>query len=285
MAQRINEQIGILPAIEAEGHFVQVGREMFGADAMPCSEDAALQERERRLNRVRVDVAFDIDLRLMLDCLMPTGERSVAESCGVGVQFVGHDYIYIFAHRVSHILGQRSGFDILRVKEPEITAALTDADHNLLFAIPMTGLAVSLFTCPDIRFVNLNRPIHHRAFNVSHRLADSMAEIPRSFVAPDAKSSLDLVRGDSLPRFDEKQDSHEPSFQRQVGVVKDRLRGHAKLVMALAAFKLRVLGQIKNVLALAAKALNAVRPAEFLQQSAALFVRGIHVSEVIESHG
>ena len=52
MAQRINEQIGALATIEPEGHFVQVGREMFGADLVPTADDSALQKREGRFPSV-----------------------------------------------------------------------------------------------------------------------------------------------------------------------------------------------------------------------------------------
>ena len=54
-AQRVNEQIGILPAIEAECHLVQVKGEMLRADLVPRSNDAALQEREGGLDGVGRD--------------------------------------------------------------------------------------------------------------------------------------------------------------------------------------------------------------------------------------
>ncbi len=43
MTQGIQKQIGILPAIEAEGHLVQVGR-----DSVPSSNDAALERSAHR---------------------------------------------------------------------------------------------------------------------------------------------------------------------------------------------------------------------------------------------
>jgi hypothetical protein len=61
MAQGINEQIGPLAAIEPEAHFFQVGREMLGANPVPCAHDAALQKRECGLDGIRMNVAHDID--------------------------------------------------------------------------------------------------------------------------------------------------------------------------------------------------------------------------------
>jgi hypothetical protein len=44
MAQRIKEQIGTFAAIKPEGHFFQVGGEVFRADLVPRSHDAALEQ-------------------------------------------------------------------------------------------------------------------------------------------------------------------------------------------------------------------------------------------------
>src|SRR5207253_8950750 len=112
-----------------------------------------------------------------------------------------------------------------------------------------------------------------------------MAEIPRRFVAPDSECSLDLISRHPLACFHEQQNGHEPSFQGQVRIVKDRLRGHAKLIAAFAAFKLAIVGKLENLFALAAEAFNTVGPAQFLEQSAALFISRKHLSEVFESHG
>ena len=50
MTQSIQEQSGRLPAVEAECHFVQIGRKVFGGDSVPRSHDAPLEKRERGFN-------------------------------------------------------------------------------------------------------------------------------------------------------------------------------------------------------------------------------------------
>lgn len=57
MAQMYNR---ILPAIEAESHFVQIGCQVFCGDAMPRSDDAALQEGECGLDSVCVNFSVNI---------------------------------------------------------------------------------------------------------------------------------------------------------------------------------------------------------------------------------
>ena len=53
MSQGIHEQIGPFAAVKAKTHFFKVGREMLGANPMPSSHNAALQERESILDSVR----------------------------------------------------------------------------------------------------------------------------------------------------------------------------------------------------------------------------------------
>ena len=62
MSQGINEQIGTLPAVKPERHFVQVGLQMLGAYLVPTPDNAPLEQRERRFNTVRVDVGSKPDV-------------------------------------------------------------------------------------------------------------------------------------------------------------------------------------------------------------------------------
>src|SRR5437016_13768633 len=93
MTQGIQEQIRVLPAIETEGHFIQIGRKMLGADLVPCSHDAALQKAESVLHGVRVDVTTNILLRSVIDGLM----LRLPNRMLVGLQAVRDDYIHVCA--------------------------------------------------------------------------------------------------------------------------------------------------------------------------------------------
>ncbi len=74
MTQSVDKQIGILAAIEPESHFVQISREMLCGDAMPRSDDAALEQRERGFNGVRMNLAVNVNLRFVLNRLVPICE-------------------------------------------------------------------------------------------------------------------------------------------------------------------------------------------------------------------
>ena len=56
MTQSIDEQIGLLAAIETEAHFIKVGCKMFRANPVPRTHDAAFKKRESRFDGVGMNV-------------------------------------------------------------------------------------------------------------------------------------------------------------------------------------------------------------------------------------
>jgi hypothetical protein len=50
MTQVVRERRMAFPAVEAERHFIQVGGEMLWPNSAPCSNDAALEQRESRFD-------------------------------------------------------------------------------------------------------------------------------------------------------------------------------------------------------------------------------------------
>ncbi len=92
MTQRIQEQVGVLPAVESEGHLVQVGREMLWANSVPRSNDAALEQGECGLDGIGVNVSIDVDAILVLDGLVLCAQPGLLHCAGVRSEFVGdHD--------------------------------------------------------------------------------------------------------------------------------------------------------------------------------------------------
>lgn len=91
MTQGVQEKIGTLAAVETEAHFVQVGWKMLGADFVPRSDDAALEQGESRLHRVRVNVGPKphILFSAVVNGFVPVGQLS--ESAGIGGKFIGNN--------------------------------------------------------------------------------------------------------------------------------------------------------------------------------------------------
>jgi len=232
MSQRINEQIGILAPIEPKGHFVAVGLEMLRADSMPRSHDAALQERERGFNRVRVDVPVDVNLELVPDGLVASSLAQMFRRAAIGLVIVGEQHVHIFAQILADEPFERPAFHVFRVEEPKIAAALPDADDNFLLVLPATAFPDSLSA--DIRFVHFNFAVQHGFLCFDHCGPDAMAEIPRGLVA-DSERPLNLASRHPFLRFTQQQRRHEPFRQRQVGVIEDRASRHGELIVAILA--------------------------------------------------
>src|SRR5271167_1927864 len=130
MTQRVNEQIGTLATIEPESHFVQIGREMLGADLVPRSDYAALEQRERRLNCVRCDASAVLISSIFFGSVVDGFVAQVTNGSRVGREIVSDNYLNIFADIFSNVFGESVTTGISRVEETEIAATLPDADNN-----------------------------------------------------------------------------------------------------------------------------------------------------------
>lgn len=132
MPQGVQEQIGTLATVEPEAHLIQVGGEMLGTDFVPCSNNAALQKRERGFHRVGMNVTASVFLRAVVNLLMRGGDAIFPHGRAVHVVIVSHDDVYVLADVLRDVLRQRAAFDILGMEETEIAAALPDADYDFL---------------------------------------------------------------------------------------------------------------------------------------------------------
>ena len=283
MPQRVHKEIRILPAIKTETHLFQVGWQMFRADLMPRSHDAALEKREGRFDGVSVNVPVNVDMAFVSNGFVLFDVIGSPHRIGISGPLIGHDHIDIFAHVFSNKRRQSCALSILGMEESEIATTLAYAQNDFFLRSAPSNASPALFSA-NVSFVQFDGAIQHRSIGFFHRGADSMAEIPRGFVA-DPKGALDLICAHSFPCFAEQEHGHEPRFQREMSVMKDGLSEHAELVPALDTLELFLRGNLEHTLALAADTFDTVRPAQFLEQRPALFVGREHLSEVGESHG
>ena len=288
MAQGVHENVRIVPAVEAEGHLLQVGRKMLDADFVPRSHDAPFQERECGFDSVCGHIAPDVFSRTVINSLMlhfvMRGQSEVIE-----LRFVGHNHVngavYVLRDEVIKFFLVK----IASGNKARATSAFLESNNRDFVVNPMSA-SDALALAADVAFVDFDGPckVCLSLAGLSHCSADSVAQVPSGFIRTlmlSPEGTLDLRCGHSFAGFHDEQDSGKPSIQRKVCIVEDRLRSHAKLIKAFFAFKLAVTHKFKNVLAFAAQAFNTIRPAQFYQQSAALFVGRKHLSEVAECHG
>jgi hypothetical protein len=283
MPQRISEQIRVFPAVEPEAHFFAIGLEMFRADTMPRSYDAALQERERGFNGVRMDVTVNVNLKTMPNCFVLMGDSHAPGNALVDAKVISHQDLNIFANVFANVFFKRAPLNILSVKEAEIAAALADANNRFLVT-SASSLIKSASASADIRFVNLDLTVQHGFVALRHCCPDAMAQIPRRLIG-DSKCTFNLIRTHSFAGFHQQHHGEKPRLKRKMRIVKNRLGHYTKLVAALAALKLALSSKLTDLLALAADAFHAVGPAQLFEQFAAAVVSRIQFINFGECHG
>lgn len=277
MAQCIEEKRVRFAAIKSELHLCEISREMLCTDLVPASNDAALEQRECRLNGIGRNAKPILVSNIFFTCVVYGLVRDIADGTLVSIESVRDYHVNVSGDVVLNVLRQSGGFSIFGMKKPEIAVALTDAYHNF-FSFAASETRASLAPS-DIGFVHFDSTVKHGAICFFHGRTDAMAEIPRGLVA-DSESPLDLIRAHSLSRFTEKQSCEKPLLQRQMGVIENRAGSHGKLVIASLAVEQLLYGREFDSGHLAAWALNASGPAEPDKNLAALFVSVEQVNNV-----
>lgn len=202
---------------------------MLCTDFMPCSHDPAFEQGKGRFHGVCMRVAHNVHAVFVANGSVPLHSYA-PHGVRVGDMLVRDNYIHVLADVFSDVLGERSRLGIGRMKESKLPIALSDADDDFFV---LTSLAPSLpFNfAADVGFVHLDGSGQFIFAGLEHRGTDAMAEIPSSFVAHSDRA-LNLASRHALFRFAEQGRSKKPLPQRQVGIMEDRSRSDAELVMA-----------------------------------------------------
>jgi hypothetical protein len=283
MTQGIDKQVRAFTPVESKAHFFQVGREMLCADLMPRSDDPALEKREGRFDRVRVNVAIHVHAVLVFDRLvLGAVDASFDHRLGIGREFVGEDNLDLSIDVFLDVFGQCAGLCVLRMEESKIAAALTNADHNFFVVIPV--LNRTLITA-DVGFVHFDFPGERKFFSRRHSLANAMAEVPGRLVRH-ADCTFDLKCANSLFGLTHQQRRGEPLDERQMGIMKNGASGYGELIITLHTeqdFGVRCKPRRRCVIA--AWAHGAIRPAKPFQQFSALYVTAKSHRKINERHG
>lgn len=269
MTQRIEEQIRVLPAIEPEAHLFKVGCEMFCAESVPRSHNAALKKAESGFDGIGVNISDGIDA-LAVNNRLVIPDASLFHRDRMRREIVGNHYVYILADILADVLRQRSGLCILGVEEPEIAVALTNADYYFL-VVHARDAALPLVDTADVGFVHLDRPVEHRLIGLRHCVTDAMAKIPCGLVAH-SESALDLTGGHALFRFAEKHRCGEPLEQRKMGIIENRGSRDGELVVTVLAVEELLVSIQLDGGSLAAEAAWPFGPAKPHKHLAAFFI-------------
>lgn len=273
MTQSVHEQIGFVAAIEAEAHFFEIGLQMLRAQFVPTTAQATLEQRERGFDAVGVGLAAHVFLDSVLDHLVL--EPHPPCNATVNIEFIGVQDFYVLAEILAHELFNRASCDVLGMKQSQFTIALTDSKDRTLFG-SASAPSQSFPASSDIGFVNFDRSIQHRLIHFGHSCADSMAKIPRCFVASDSERALNLASRHALLGLTEQQCCDEPLGEGKVAVIEDCPGRYAKLIVTALAVKELFVGLKLYNGHLAARTFDASGPAEPNKQLAAFLVSREH---------
>src|ERR1035441_10384935 len=230
--QSIAKQIRVITIVKTEAHFVKVGLQMFCANTMPRSNNAALQQREGGLNTVCVHVAVDVLAVRVADRLVFRQNTSIMQSLWITLKIIRHNYVYVLRDVLFDVLRQRSRLHIFSVKESQFATALPNADDNLLFALRMADFVLMAALLSAYKgFVNFYDPAERLRIDGLHGVSDAMAEIPRCAVV-NPQHPLKLIRRHTLARLADQKRSKEPLEQRQMRVMELRIRRDGELIAA-----------------------------------------------------
>lgn len=275
MTQGVQEQILILPAVEPERHFSAIGLQMLRGDFVPRADNAALEKRESRFNGVGVDVAFHVDTVAMPDRLMPSVFPQMRRRATIHPVIVRKKHVHVLADILANVLFEGSRPCIGCVKEPEIAAALTNADYDFL-VVEASGFPLMPVLAANIGFIHFDFAGQHRTLGFDHGVPNAVAEIPCGLVAPESKGALNLASRHSLFRLAQQECGKEPFVEGQMRVIEHRASGDGKLVVAILAIEQLLFSFQFHDGHLAAWALWTGRPAETHKQLPALFVGREH---------
>ena len=273
MSQGIEKQIGVVPPIESERHFFEVGLKMLCAQLMPATAQAALEKGESGFDGVGVGIAANVLFDSMPDHLV--FDSHALCDAAIHVEFIGEQDFDVFSQVLAHELFNGASGHILGMKQPEFTIPLPNPDNGALLG-SASAPGESLSASADIGFINFDLPVHHGLVAFGHCSADSVAKIPSCLVASDSERALNLTSGHSFFRFAEQQRSEEPFRKRQVRVIEDRASHDAELIIAILTVVERPFGFQFCGGHVAARAAHAFRPAQTGQEFTALFIGREH---------
>ena len=127
---------------------------MFRADLMPCTDDAALEQRKRGLYGVRVHVTNGVDAILVVDGLVLRRARQPQRAFG---RYPPNSSVMITstscADVLLDVLRQCARLNVLAWKKRSCAAALPDTDDYFFLACRMACLTLmAVLTCHLHRF-------------------------------------------------------------------------------------------------------------------------------------
>jgi hypothetical protein len=276
------ENIGIVSVIVTERKFREIEREIFLADMVKASHDAALEQAPEAINAPGMNQPAHVLTLTMLYrfVVVVTIKQTIAG------MLIGSDKRNLLVYRLANEAIKRTGvgaFDHLANNVPLARDRANDGDFTSGSASDIAALesVFVFFFSADIGFIDLNHAKKLYNIFILHRSADSVAHIPCRPVVTASDLPMNLKGTDSFLALRHQVNDLEPSPKRIVGILE---HGPTDNREAIAVFTTAIFVLAKPMegtrfervylFAVAAWTTNAIGPAQLFQiLLASLFCR------------
>jgi hypothetical protein len=218
-ANRRSEDIRIVPIVVTELKFRDVQRHVFGTDLVEASNNTALEDRPKALNRVRVDCADNVLPYAVIDCAVRIIGQPVIDAALIGSEqtdFVRDGFTNEgFGGLFGDVL-QNARDDIAFAADRANDRRLTTnaADDAALAAVLVDALAA------NISLVNLNNTTK-LSLRLNKSGSDAVSHKPSGFERAEAHVAPELPRADAFLAGHHQMRDLEPVPQGLVRVLED----------------------------------------------------------------
>jgi hypothetical protein len=251
--------------------------QIFLADLVISSNNAALQDRPEALNCIRMNRANDV----LADCVVNGLVREAVLQPHIAGIGIGAEKANAVRYSFTHESLKREPVSAIDNASNYVALALDRANNRSLPGVATPALAAFLVPMPvfiataDVGFIDLNNSAEFLDV-LDHRGSDLVAHKPSSFVAAEAHVAENLEGTHALFADQHKVRDSVPIFQRLIRVLKDcagQVRETVALVCAGIALPMEShCGDGIDALGIATRASDAFGPPASDQISNAIFL-------------
>jgi hypothetical protein len=272
-----SEDVRILTVVVSKLKFSDIQMQIFLADLVIGSDNAALEDRPEAFNRVGVNCANDVLANCMIDKLM---REAAVQPLIAGIS-VCAEKANAVRYSLPHESLKREPVCAFDHAGDDIALALDCAHNGSLAGVSAPALSALFVPMPvfiataDVGFIDLNNSAEFLDV-LDHRGSDLVAHKPSSFVAAEAHVAENLEGTHALFADQHKVRDSVPIFQRLIRVLKDcagQVRETVALVCAGIALPMEShCGDGIDALGIATRASDAFGPPASDQISNAIFL-------------
>src|SRR6266542_2092805 len=224
-ADRLAEDVGVVPVVVAELELGNIERQIFGTHLVESADNAALEDRPEAFDRLRMDRTDDVLARRVVDDAV----RVLGIKPSVADPLVGAQQANLLRHRAAHESLKNVAAHAVDNPRDDLALALDSADYgDLARASAATSAPAALVPVPVLRlaadegFIDLDDPHQLAEVLVRQPGSDAMAHVPGGRIGAEAHVTMDLQRADPLFAGQQQVNDPEPLPQWLIRVFEDR---------------------------------------------------------------